>query len=118
MPVEIIHACLPEETLSQSAVLEFANRARLQMETIHPQVSLHPLREETTSGENDDTFRLFLISCGADGSVHRVVRKFVKKIKEEPPTKSQYCVALLGHAVCKTSAEQMKEQIFAAGRRC
>lgn len=66
---------------------------------------------------------LLLISCGPDGTVHRAVRKLTKALKEqtqEAPGMSQdssFAVALLGHAVCKTSAEQMNDQIFATGRR-
>jgi hypothetical protein len=76
---------------------------------------------------------VLLISCGPDGTVHRTIRKLTKALKErnssqqqlqQPPPPSRpnhpnvtFAIALLGHAVGKTSAEQMSDQIFAAGRR-
>merc|ERR1712150_203673 len=75
-------------------------------------------------GGTNAILTVFLISCGSDGSVHRNVRKLVKKIKEEgsqeeidPPPRWDYGIALLGHSICKTSAEQTKEQVFGAGCR-
>ena len=64
---------------------------------------------------------VFLISCGPDGSVHRSVRKTTKWIKEQgaksSSTSTTAVVALLGHAVCKTSAEQMEDEVYSSGRR-
>ena len=115
--LEIICACLPEETLDESAAWEFANRSRRKLESIQTKVILSPLREETTV-ENENSIYIFLISCAADGSVHRCTRKFLKKIKEESASRClKYCIALLGHSVCRASAEQMNEQVFVAGRR-
>lgn len=83
---------------------------------------------------------VFLISCGPDGSVHRSVRKTTKWLKEQQqknktagkpdfregdegtaapplPTTTTALVALLGHSVCKTSAEQMADEVYSSGRR-
>lgn len=90
-------------------------------------------------GGNNNTVVLFLISCGPDGSVHRSVRKTTKWLKEqqqqiksqEESKEHEHCVtpkdnttttttamvALLGHAVCKTSAEQMADEVYSSGRR-
>ena len=116
-PLQIVYACLPEESPEGSAVHEFATRGRRALETLSPSVSLDPLSEETTPFSKDSIV-VFLLSCGADGSVQRSVRKYVKKMKEDPPPAPRhYCLALLGHAVCKASAEQLNEQIFSAGQR-
>ena len=85
------------------------------------------------------TIVVFVISCGPDGSVHRCVRKTTKWIKEQEQNRKlkdkektqgeNVCsdgtlsamttamVALLGHAVCKTSAEQMEDEVYSSGRR-
>jgi hypothetical protein len=118
--VEIIIACLPEEIPEQSAAWELASRARSKLEADpQQQAVLVPLREESVDETSNSTIYLFLVSCGADGSVNRNVRKLIKKVKDEStlPSEYSYCIALLDHAVCKTSAEQMNEQTFAAGRR-
>lgn len=75
---------------------------------------------------------LFLVSCGPDGSVHRSVRQTTKSFRstdekndiqddddddDDKHPDMDYAVALLGHAVCKTSAEQAGDETFAAGRR-
>ena len=76
---------------------------------------------------------IFLISCGPDGSVHRSVRKTTKWIKEQEQKGKQTqgnlhsdqeqsisvtaAIGLLGHAVCKTSAEQMEDEVYSSGRR-
>jgi hypothetical protein len=90
---------------------------------------------------------LFLISCAADGSVHRSVRKLTRKLLSLSSSKHkknddhndsaqaaqgddststsnstsgcccQFAVALLGHARCETSAAQMADTIFGTGRR-
>jgi hypothetical protein len=86
--------------------------------------------------DDDDDITIvvvFLIACGPDGSVHRSVRKTTKWIKEQQEnnkkkskseennnnttTTTTCMVALLGHSVCKTSAEQMEDEVFSPGRR-
>ena len=99
-----------------------------------------PLSPNDESDDNNvintqNTTVVFLISCGPDGSVHRSVRKTTKWIKEQEnkiksddkgnesdkspttTTTTTCVVALLGHSVCKTSAEQMEDEVFSAGRR-
>jgi hypothetical protein len=127
--IEIFHACLPEErTPEESAVMEFAQLARRRLESIPSsedtnKVTLQLLSEESASAldSSSGVVFLFLVSCGPDGSVHRGVRKFIKKLKERTSTgdheEPRYCIALLGHSVCKTSAEQMADQVFGPGRR-
>mmetsp|Transcript_13501 Transcript_13501/g.37959 ORF Transcript_13501/g.37959 Transcript_13501/m.37959 type:complete len:211 (+) Transcript_13501:391-1023(+) len=69
------------------------------------------------------TVVVFLVSCGPDGSVHRQVRKITKWFREQQQQTTSgssatiAIVALLGHAVCKTSAEQMADEVFSSGRR-
>mmetsp|Transcript_48923 Transcript_48923/g.58996 ORF Transcript_48923/g.58996 Transcript_48923/m.58996 type:complete len:209 (+) Transcript_48923:67-693(+) len=71
---------------------------------------------------------LFLISCSADGSVDRSVRKVMRNLKDKSaqlpkdgnqkaPLRNEYSVVLLGHARCENSANQMKDTIFGTGRR-
>jgi hypothetical protein len=90
---------------------------------------------------------IFIVSCGPDGSVHRSVRTISKALRkskdnsiagrnksknEEEGTHEVHpkelvsdisvlvnytAVALLGHAVCKTSSEQAGDETFSAGRR-
>ena len=79
---------------------------------------------------------VFLISCSADGSVERSVRKVMRKLPKsgEATTRGsssacadvslagaavddEYAVALLGHARCENSANQMADTIFGTGRR-
>lgn len=95
--------------------------------------------EDEDFSKAQNTTVVFLISCGPDGSVHRSVRKLTKWIKEQDkniksdvksktreenenshkilPTVSACVVALLGHSVCKTSAEQMEDEVYSSGRR-
>jgi hypothetical protein len=95
--------------------------------------------DDNDVAEAECTTIVFLISCGPDGSVHRSVRKTSKWIKEQEkkiesnekgntkeenltsdktsPATITVVVALLGHSVCKTSAEQMEDEVFSSGRR-
>ena len=145
--IQIVFAPLPEERdVERSAAKEFALRAaeRFRDESIGDEsstVKIHHLAEwekddllpapvlpDNGCDANDTTF-VFLISCGPDGSVHRSVRKTTKWIKaQEAKTKlddsenastasTTAVVALLGHAVCKTSAEQMEDEVYSSGRR-
>jgi len=112
---------------------------------VSPSSSNSSLTEECNdeNGINtESTVVVFLISCGPDGSVHRSVRKTTKWIKEQisktktktgdggkiqhedinsdetlAPQLTTGMVALLGHSVCKTSAEQMEDEVFSSGRR-
>ena len=88
----------------------------------------------TTSSDKDSTatgsLTLFLISCAADGSVDRSVRKIMRKLKAADATskstadaaatatsRCRYAVAAIGHARCENSANQMADTIFGTGRR-
>ena len=135
--VNILYAPLPDESTGVSASLEFAKRGQeyLQKQARshgQPTVAVHvnPLMEESVqefyqlqqSPQSNGTLFILLLSCGRDGSVHRVVRKVTKKLQtsitNQPlPDGCGYALALLGHSICKTSAEQMNEQVFATGRR-
>lgn len=114
--VQIILSCLPEENPNQSAAKDYADRARQKLESESLGVAIEPLVEETAN-EINDSILVFLVSCGADGSVHRCLRKLVKKMKEANKLRRYYCIALLGHSVCRASAEQLNEQVFGPGRR-
>ncbi len=143
--IQIVFSPLPEERdTDSSAAKEFAQRAEEKFrETTDGDgcfsVEIHhladwkkdvlvvaPFESSEESDENDavnagNTTVVFLISCGPDGSVHRSVRKTTKWIKEQEiktsPTSTTTVVALLGHAVCKTSAEQMEDEVYSSGRR-
>jgi len=75
--------------------------------------------EELVDTKDEENFVIFIISCAADGSVDRLVRKAIRKLKE--PIKSNgkvdFAIALLGHARCENSAGQMSDTIFGTGRR-
>ena len=135
--IQIVFASLPEERdVENSAAKEFALRAAEQFKASagKDDVELHHLADwnkdeflTSSSGAEKANSKqiVFLISCGPDGSVHRSVRKTTKWIKEQEgkiqdETQSipiTAAVALLGHAVCKTSAEQMEDEIYSSGRR-
>jgi hypothetical protein len=78
------------------------------------------------------TLHLFIVSCAADGSVHRSVRKFARSLanvkldfdNDAISSSSSFAgccnwftLALLGHARCDNSAKQMADTIYSAGRR-
>ena len=145
--IQIVFAPLPEEErdVERSAAKEFALRTAETFKdetetgaatTASCDVEISHLIEwkkdqllsphiTPTDDENSTTSTtvavVFLISCGPDGSVHRSVRKTTKWIKdqqEKNATTTCTCmVALLGHSVCKTSAEQMADEVFSPGRR-
>ena len=135
--VQIVFAPLPEEDrdADSSAAREFADRtADAFRDSDSDTTSCCDVVETCHLAEWDKdaafatastrtTAVLLLVSCGPDGSVHRSVRKTTKWLKERSPTSSTTttttvaAVALLGGAVCKTSAEQMEDQIYASGRK-
>lgn len=141
--VHILYSPLPEEKTGddspQPASLDYSQRAaRLLGENANKSssvtvVSVEPLpadvkQIETLDRNNQDErekiFFLFVISCAADGSVHRSVRRFArslpKKKVESNVVLSSRCTAalvLLGHARCDNSAKQMEETVYGAGRR-
>ena len=64
---------------------------------------------------------VFLVSCTADGSVNRNVRKIMRKLPKggaaEVNCARHYAIAALGHARCENSAMQMADTIFGTARR-
>jgi hypothetical protein len=96
-------------------------------------------RSEVTDCSNlSPSLCILLISCSADGSVHSTARKLARTLKNAqspithakssidliPSTENsinrpnnQIAIALLGHARCENSAQQMKDTIFNSGRK-
>ena len=76
-----------------------------------------------TSPEENCTQCIFIISCSSDGSVDRIVRKIVRNLRNSTDNtatsenKPKVAIALLGHARCENSANQMKDTIFGNGRK-
>jgi hypothetical protein len=138
--IQIRYAPLQDErNVATSAALEFSKRAARIFENNNTTGSSAKVDvsfigdgdgdgdlPSTTDSINDPSvlrLTVFLISCAADGSIHREVRKLTKAVKEEKSSSSLssdkecYAVALLGHAVCDNSAKQMADAVFGAGRR-
>ena len=135
--LQIWYSPLPEEEHDPeaSAAREFANRVHV----VVPSSSCDDVRVDmldleklqaavaattTNSLQSYQVLHLFILSCDADGSVHRAVRKisreFSKNSGGEASPKNQqhqYAVALLGHARCENSAQQMKDTIYGGGRK-
>jgi hypothetical protein len=139
MDVTICFAPQPDEHESSSAALEYAHRAAQNLQSLLSQEytiktirlsenSLDLLRHE--EGGGTPSCIILILSCSADGSVDRPVRKIIRSLKadakenkivETTPTtitnQSIIAIALLGHARCENSANQMKETIFIHGRK-
>lgn len=150
--LHIFFAPQPDEKVDSSAAYEYAKRASdllLSNNAIHdkPSIvdrlsteSLSFMRNEshevdTTNNDlaslNSSTKSiLILISCSADGSVDRIVRKLIRSMKNSSNSTSKsvdessliepkrnVAIALLGHARCDNSANQMKDTIFNHGRK-
>ena len=81
------------------------------------------IEQSNTTKEEDTVITVFLISCSADGSVHRNVRKIMRKIPKDVNAKPNdnkqyyYAITALGHARCENSANQMADTIFSTARR-
>jgi hypothetical protein len=153
--ITFLYSPLPEERDPEtSASFELAHRSsRLFAETaarrdecddsVQFTTSVEPLIETSFVDFNNDEeiannkssaisagnlvsrFYVLFVSCAADGSVHRVVRKISKQFAAKDTsslscnatTYYNYALVLLGHARCDNSARQMSDTIFAAGRR-
>ena len=156
--LHIFFAPQPDEKVDSSAAYEYAKRASdllLSNNAIqHDKPSIDRLSTESLSfmrneyhevdtndlaSLNSSSSILILISCSADGSVDRIVRKLIRSMKNssirspsvgeknstsesvdessliEP--KRNVAIALLGHARCDNSANQMKDTIFNHGRK-
>jgi len=80
--------------------------------------------EQNNNTEGDTVITIFLISCSADGSVNRNVRKIMRRIPKDTNKPNNYnnkqyyyAIAALGHARCENSANQMADTIFSTARR-
>jgi hypothetical protein len=115
--IQIIYAPLPEDRSEESAALECAKRANAYLQQKGIESSAAAIIQEDSFESalpNDDGLLLLIvISCAADGSIHRLVRKASKRLGGD----ARFAVALLGHARCDNSAKQMNQTIFGAGRR-
>ena len=74
--------------------------------------------------EQTNAQHIFIISCSADGSADRIVRKLIRSLKNGTSSgvtsasqRLKVAIALLGHAQCENSANQMKDTIFGNGRK-
>ena len=78
------------------------------------------IEQNNTTIEDNRCITIFLISSSADGSVHRNVRKIMRKIPKDKSNDNKqyfYAITALGHARCENSANQMADTIFATARR-
>jgi hypothetical protein len=84
---------------------------------------------DDTTATTTTNITLFLISCTADGSVNRLVRKITRKLKNLSTASTNTntntstmnfgiaAVGLLGHARCDNSSKQMADTIFGSNGR-
>jgi len=161
MNVKIYYCPQPDEKPENSAAFEYAKRASELLTNNNTSMSIDvhnfsadslnhifeldgkDARTSTPCIENANqmTCTIVLLSCSADGSVHRIVRKirnFKNNLKSSDysvehfnegsspessfssTTKPKACkmaIALLGHARCENSANQMNDTIFSHGRK-
>jgi hypothetical protein len=130
--VKVLFAPLPDAPVrdGESAALEFAQRASemLQKGAILDKskisIEIAPLTNDInaiTALAEDKDLIIFVVSCGADGSIHRDVRKLTRQLNSSREIQlsqsARLVVALLGHAICHNSANQMESEIFRAGRK-
>ena len=141
MKTKVIYSPQPDEPQESSAAYEYAKRIsdmlggdgltsiRSSAETdcdgeanaiVVERLSLESVNVLTCP---DCTQCIFIISCSADGSVDRIVRKIVRNLRNSTDdnaaseNKPKVAIALLGHARCENSANQMKDTIFGNGRK-
>lgn len=136
MKIQVFYSPQPDEDPKSSAAYEYSHRI---LSLIPSQISINRLDIDSigtmeAASCNGPCFNIIIISCSADGSVDRVVRKLVRKMKsseiigssdatdknEEIPTipaRNFVALALLGHARCENSAQQMKDTIYNTGRK-
>lgn len=145
--VSIIYAPSPDESISdqeECAAFQYANRAKEAL-LVSPSfeenhisswnVAISCIEEssfenilscqesENPSDENETSspkaLVLLILSCSADGSIHRSLRKATKRLGKQDNRSHiiHLGVVLLGHARCDNSAKQMKQTIFGSGRR-
>lgn len=132
--ITVFYAPQPDDQSDEaSAAFEYAKRVS-DLLSKKDEVVIHRLSADslerpscgsTTAGESNKAstpspttcFTFVLLSCSADGSVDRAVRKITRNLMNQSPTSSVAAVALLGHARCENSANQMKDTIFHHGRK-
>ena len=141
MKTKVIYSPQPDEPQESSAAYEYAKRIsdmfggdgltsiRSSAETdcdgeasaiVVERLSLESVNVLTCP---DCTQCIFIISCSADGSVDRIVRKIVRNLRNSTDdnaaseNKPKVAIALLGHARCENSANQKKDTIFGNGRK-
>ncbi len=154
MSLIIFYAPQPDENYESSAAYEYARRAsdqfsagnndgqvfihRLSLDSLDNLLFAPPTTVATGNASptiNPPITTIILLSCSADGSVDRTVRKLIRNLKQHiqqqnssdsrtspsetssPRGKTKVAIALLGHATCENSANQMKDTIFNHGRK-
>ncbi|CAJ1950628.1 unnamed protein product [Cylindrotheca closterium] len=148
--VSIIYAPSPDEPIVSAdqeedcAAYQYASRAKefLLTATVDKAVNVTISRIQESSFEDASTCQdpnildvdnpkkmllVLLMSCSADGSIHRLLRKATKRLTQQDSNDGSsssriiqsvpLAVVLLGHARCDNSAKQMKDTIFGSGRR-
>lgn len=134
--INIYFAPQPDEKPETSAAYEYAQRIISLRIPPNTEVNLSRLDSDSIDTipkiENGSAMKnIFVLSCSADGSMDRAVRKIIRKLKGNDTNDESSCIqneldetgnlvmaiALLGHARCDNSAKQMKETIFSTGRR-
>jgi len=148
MNVLVLYSPLPDEQPEASAAYEYSKRLSNIFhqngdgeETLCKEISIHRLSMDSLNFTKSEDYeasqflRVFIIlSCSADGSVDRIVRKLVRSLKNDaktekmpessledqsisPKTMGRIAIVLLGHARCDNSAQQMNDTIFNIGRK-
>ncbi|GFH50960.1 hypothetical protein CTEN210_07436 [Chaetoceros tenuissimus] len=130
--INIYFSPQPDEKPETSAAYEYAQRITSLRIPPNTKVNLSRLDSDSIDKipKNESAINIFVLSCSADGSMDRAVRKIIRKLKGND-TNDESCIqneldetgnlvmaiALLGHARCENSAKQMGETIFSTGRR-
>jgi len=147
MGITVFYSPQPDEQSDSSAAYEYAKRTSDLLTKEHGwNIDIHRLcvdslnsiiacDEVVTHEEKDNTSTIsptctfIILSCSADGSVDRVIRKILRNLKNcnksqdegspssPKPNNESIAIALLGHARCDNSANQMKDTIFNYGRK-
>ena len=123
----------PDESPESSAAYEYAKRASDTLCVKHHHVqkierlSAKSTLDSLANQQESATHVIILVSCSADGSVDREVRKLIRILKNGLESKddcrtgfaavSLTGIALLGHARCENSANQMSDTIYNHGRK-
>ena len=129
MKTKVIYSPQPDEPQESSAAHEYAKRiSDLLISSSDGEANAIVVERLSLESVNvltcpDCTQCIFIISCSADGSVDRTVRKIVRNLRNSTDdnaaseNKPKVAIALLGHARCENSANQMKDTIFGNGRK-